>query len=191
MSHRKDGLKPVAGDSTLRRNARISEHWSNIQLDSKYHNQSFCNAVEFQQTRSSDMDGSRSVSVDRLPVLHGYRWLRSCVPAIRRLVTRSLTSFLSTIVCGPLYSLTCVFRLLIHKSNVFIIKIPWANYEMSFFVLSTKALLTYRAIRIATFSSHRRIFHDFPRDDHEAMLLSGWRLQTVLVDMDIQISDFV
>ena len=31
----------------------------------------------------------------------------------------SLTSFLSTIVCGPLHTLTCVFRLLIHKINIF------------------------------------------------------------------------
>ena len=151
-SHRKDGPKPVAGDSTPRRNARISEHWSNIQLDSKYHNQSFCNAVEFQHTRSSDMDGSRFVSVDRLPVLHGYRWSRSRVPAIRWLVTRSLISFLSTIVRGPLYSLTCVFRLLIHKSNVFIIKIPCANYEMSFFFLVDQGTVNIQS------NPHRPIF---------------------------------
>ena len=75
---------------------------SHIGLDSKNHNQSYHNALEFQQTWSSDMDGPQFVSVDRLSVLHGHRWSRSCVPAIRRLVIRSLTSFLSRIVCGPL-----------------------------------------------------------------------------------------
>ena len=75
---------------------------SHIGLDSKNHNQLFYNALEFQQTRSSDMDGPQFVSLDRPLVLHRHRRSRSCVPAIRRLVIRSLTSFLSTIVCGPL-----------------------------------------------------------------------------------------
>ena len=109
----------VVLEPTLERHAWIAEHRGKIQLDSKNHNQSFHNAFDFQQTWSSDMDGPQFVSVDRLSVLHGYRWSRSCVPAIRMLVTRSLTSFLSTIVCGPLYTLTCVFRLLIHKINIF------------------------------------------------------------------------
>ena len=47
-------------EPNLERHAWIAEHWSNIQLDWKYHNQSFRNAFEFQQTWSSDMDAPNS-----------------------------------------------------------------------------------------------------------------------------------